>query len=102
MWLAYKGEGGGKLNASAKRDESVKRDRWALVRNACPDAIVFFVFLRPPDGRKNPDWSELMNEENNSVRAGVPYERPMIALRARIQLPPSFPFVRRPRRLASI
>ena len=43
--------GRGELNASAKRDESAKRDRWALV----------------------------------------------IALRARIQLPPSLPFVRRPR-----
>ena len=31
-------EGGGKLNASAKRD------RLALVGNACHDAIVFFVF----------------------------------------------------------
>ena len=31
--------------------------------------------------------------------AGVPYERPTIALRARIQLPPSLPFVRLPRRL---
>ena len=30
--------GRGKLNASAKRD------RWALVGNACHDAIVFFVF----------------------------------------------------------
>ena len=29
---------------SAKRDESAKRDRWALVGNACHDAIVFFVF----------------------------------------------------------
>ena len=46
------------MNASAKRDESAKRDRWALGR-----------------------------------------ERPTIALRARIQLPPSLPFVRRPRRL---
>ena len=36
--------GRGKLNASAKRDESAKRDRWALVGNACRDAIVFFVF----------------------------------------------------------
>ena len=43
-WPAYKGEGGGKLNASAKRDESAKRDRWALVGNAYHDAIVFFVF----------------------------------------------------------
>ena len=34
---AYKGEGGGKLNASAKRD------RWALVGNACHNAIVFFI-----------------------------------------------------------
>ena len=33
-----KGEGGGKLNASAKHD------RWALVGNACHDAIVFLVF----------------------------------------------------------
>ena len=37
--------------------------------------------------------------------AGVPYERPttalraLVTLRARIQLPPSLPFVRRPRRL---
>ena len=30
------------------------------VGNACPDAIVFFVFLRPPEGRKNPGWSELI------------------------------------------
>ena len=30
----------------------------------------------------------------------VGYERPTIALRARIQLPPSLPFVRRPRRLS--
>ena len=29
----------------------------------------------------------------------VEHERPTIALRARIQLPPSLPFVRRPRRL---
>ena len=36
--------GRGKLNASAKRDESAKRDRWALVGNACHDAIVFFIF----------------------------------------------------------
>ena len=36
-WPAYKGEGGGKLNASAKRD------RWALVGKACHDAIVFFI-----------------------------------------------------------
>ena len=29
---------------------------------ACKDAIVFFVFFfRPPDERKNPDWSDLMN-----------------------------------------
>ena len=28
---------------------------------ACKDAIVFFVFLRPPDERKNPDWSDLIN-----------------------------------------
>ena len=34
-------------------------------------------------------------------RALVPYERPTIALRARIQLPPSLPLVRRPRRLSS-
>ena len=28
---------------------------------ACKDAIVFYVFLRPPDGRKNPDLSDFMN-----------------------------------------
>ena len=28
---------------------------------ACKDAIVFFVFVRPPDKRKNPDWTDLMN-----------------------------------------
>ena len=28
---------------------------------ACKDAIVFFVFFRPPDERKNLDWSELIN-----------------------------------------
>ena len=33
----YKGEGGGMLNAS------VKRDRWDLVGNACKVAIVFFI-----------------------------------------------------------
>ena len=27
----------------------------------CKDAIVFFIFFRPPDERKNPDWSDLMN-----------------------------------------
>ena len=40
----YKGEGGGKLNASAKRDKSMKRNRWDLVGNTCKDTIVFFVF----------------------------------------------------------
>ena len=44
MWPAYKGEGGGKLNVSAKRDESTKRNRWDLVGNAYKDTIVFFVF----------------------------------------------------------
>ena len=28
---------------------------------ACKDVIVFFVFFRPSDERKNPDWSDLMN-----------------------------------------
>ena len=28
---------------------------------ACKDAIVFLVFFRPPDERKNPDWSDFMN-----------------------------------------
>ena len=40
----YKGEEGGKLNASAKGDESAKRNRSDLVRNTCKDTIVFFVF----------------------------------------------------------
>ena len=28
---------------------------------ACKDAIVFFVFFRPPDKHKNPDWSDFIN-----------------------------------------
>ena len=37
--------------------------------------------------------------EREARSLGAPYERPTIALRARIQLPPSLPFVRRPRSL---
>ena len=40
----YKGEGGGKLNVSAKRDESAKRNCSDLVGNTCKDTIVFLVF----------------------------------------------------------
>ena len=28
---------------------------------ACKDAIVFFALFRPPDERKNPDWSDFLN-----------------------------------------
>ena len=28
---------------------------------ACKDTIVFLFFSRPPDERKNPDWSNFMN-----------------------------------------
>ena len=37
---------------------------------------------------------DVKNKENNSIMAGVPFECPMITLRARIQLSPSLPFVR--------
>ena len=39
------------------------KSKWAQEGEgmACQDAIVLFVFFRPPDERKNPDWSDLMN-----------------------------------------
>ena len=45
-------------------------------------------------------WGEI-ECEREARSLGAPRERPTIALRARIQLPPSLPFARRPRRLAS-
>ena len=60
--------GRGKLNLSAKHEESVKHNRWDLGAHVCKDAIVFFfVFLffcfrffyvHQLDEHKNPDWSD--------------------------------------------
>ena len=33
MWLAYKGERGGKLNLSAKRDKSTRGDFWDILQD---------------------------------------------------------------------
>ena len=45
MWPAYKGEGGGKLNASAKRDRraltSAQRSRFALAFNFPPPSPLY-------------------------------------------------------------
>ena len=43
-----------------KLNSTAKRDRWNLEGNTCKGAIVYFVFLRPVDDRKNADWSELI------------------------------------------
>ena len=57
----------GKLNSTAKRD------RWNLEGNTCKDAIVFFVFLRPVDERKNADWSELIRSTYKPLFCFVRY-----------------------------
>ena len=45
--------GRGKLNLSAKHEESVKRDHWYLVFVFC-----FFFYVHQLDEHKNPDWSD--------------------------------------------
>ena len=57
----------GKLNSTAKRD------RWNLEGNICKDVIVFFVFLRPVDERKNADWSELIRSTYKPLFCFVRY-----------------------------
>ena len=49
---AFKGEGGSKLNSSAKCEESAKRDRLDLGGNACKETIIIFRFSCPPNERK--------------------------------------------------
>ena len=49
VWQAVEGEGKGQK----ERGSIVGKEE----ETACQDAIVFLFFFRPPDERKNPDWS---------------------------------------------
>ena len=52
------GRKGGK---GSKQQWEYWEERRILEGTACKDAIVFFIFLRPPDECKNPDWSDFRN-----------------------------------------